>query len=83
MCQVNPNTLGSSTRSTRRSAVNPPVHVIRAEPPGRRSMVAVLPNQAPSPSAVVSAAHTLAGGCATSTVRSMRSGNAMTRLRSK
>src|SRR5437870_4352223 len=78
MGQVNPNTAGSSTRSTRMSAVWPPVHLIRAGPPGRRSIVASLPNQAPSPSAVVSAAHTLAGGWATSTVRSMRSGKPMT-----
>src|SRR6201993_2023595 len=49
-----------------------------AEPPGRRSIFASLPNQALRPSAVVSAAHTLAGGCAISTVRSMRSGNPMT-----
>jgi len=35
---------------------------IEAEPPGRRSIVASLPNQALSPSAVVSAAQTLAGG---------------------
>ena len=62
MCQVNPNTLGSSTRSTRMSAVCPPAHVIRADPPGRRSIVASLPNQALRPSAVVSAAHTLLGG---------------------
>ena len=74
MCQVNPNTVGSSTRSTRMSAVWPSVHVIRAEPPGRRSMVASLPNQAARPSAVVSAAHTFSGGAASSTVRSMRSG---------
>ena len=33
-----------------------------AEPPGRRSIFASLPNQALSPSGVVSAAHTLAGG---------------------
>jgi hypothetical protein len=32
--QVNPNTVGSSTRSTRMSAVNPSVHVIRAARPG-------------------------------------------------
>ena len=62
MCQVNPNTDGSSTRSTRISAVNPPVQLIRADPPGRRSIVASLPNQAPRPSAVVSAAHTFSGG---------------------
>src|SRR3954451_18782257 len=48
-----------------------------AAPPGRRSIVARSPNQAPRPSAVVSAAHTLAGGRAISTVRLMRSGNAM------
>src|SRR5580692_11232403 len=60
------------------SAVWPLAHVIWADPPGRRSIVAVLPNQLPRPSAVVSAAHTLAGGCAISTTRSMRSGNAMT-----
>ena len=62
MCQVKPNTVGSSTRSTRMSAVCPPVHVIQADPPGRRSIAASLPNQVPRPSAVVSAAHTLAGG---------------------
>src|SRR6266480_235458 len=39
-------------------AVNPPVKLIRADPPGRRSIAASLPNQAPSPSAVVNAAHT-------------------------
>ena len=38
---------------------------------------AELPNQVPRPSAVVSAAHTAAWGRAISTVRSMRSGNAM------
>ena len=59
---MNPNTLGSSTRSTRISTVNPPVHVIRADPPGRKSITASSPNQAPSPSAVVSAAHTSSGG---------------------
>src|SRR5436190_6386618 len=49
-----------------------------AGPPGRRSIDApLLPNQAASPLAVVSAAHTLAGGCASSTVRSIRSGNAI------
>jgi hypothetical protein len=75
MPQVNPNTVGSSTRSTRISAVNPSsFHLIRTAPPGRRSIVASLPNQALSPSAVVSAAHTLVGGWATSAVRSMRSG---------
>jgi hypothetical protein len=62
MCQVNPNTVGSSTRSTRISTVGPSFHLIRADPPGRRSIVASLPNQLPRPSAVVSAAHTLAGG---------------------
>jgi hypothetical protein len=40
----------------------PPVQLIRAEPPGRRSMVASWPNQVPRPSAVVSAAHTWADG---------------------
>jgi hypothetical protein len=44
---------------------------------GRRSIVASLPNQAPRPSAVVSAAHTFSGGCAIGTVRSMRLGNPM------
>src|SRR5208282_117515 len=78
MCQVKPNTAGSSTRSTRMSAVCPPVHVIWADPPGRRSILACWPNQLARPSAVVSAAHTLAGGWAISTTRSMRSGNAMT-----
>ena len=77
MCQVKPKTVGSSTRSTRMSAVWPLSHFIDAEPPGRRSIAACWPNQALSPSAVVSAAHTLAGGCAISTVRSMRSGNAI------
>ena len=62
MCQVKPNTVGSSTRSTRMSALWPPSHFIQAEPPGRRSIAALLPNQAASPSAVVSAAHTVAGG---------------------
>ena len=75
MCQVKPNTLGSSTRSTRMSAVCPLSHFIHAEPPGRRSIAACWPNHALSPSAVVSAAQTAAGGCAISTVRSMRSGN--------
>src|SRR5712691_565751 len=56
----------------------PPVHVIWADPPGRRSIVAWLPNQLPRPSAVVSAAHTLAGGWAISPTRSIRSGNPMT-----
>ena len=60
------------------SALSPLVHVIWADPPGRRSIVAWLPNQVPRPSAVVSAAQTLAGGWAISTVRSMRSGNPMT-----
>src|SRR6266516_4787156 len=60
------------------STENPPVHRIRATPPGRRSIVASSPNQAPRPSAVVSAAHTALGGCASSTVRSMRSGNPIT-----
>src|SRR5688572_16935761 len=78
MCQVNANTSGSSTRSTRRWTVDPSVQLTRADPPGRRSIVASLPNQVPSPSAVVSAAHTAPGGWATCTVRSMRSGNAMT-----
>src|SRR5215831_17133925 len=81
MCQVNPNTEGSSTRSTRIWAVCPLAHLIDADPPGRRSIAASLPNQAPRPSAVVSAAHTAAGGCASSTVRSIRSGNAMTASR--
>src|SRR5215470_9678445 len=31
MCQVNANTVGSSTRSTRRSAVGPSVHLTRAQ----------------------------------------------------
>ncbi len=78
MCQVKPNTLGSSTRSTRMSALWPPSQVICAAPPGRRSIVAWFPNQAPSPSAVVIAVHTAAGGWAISTVLSMRSGNPMT-----
>jgi hypothetical protein len=77
MCQVKPNTDGSSTRSIRMSAVGPSFHVMWADPPGRRSIVASLPNQVPSPSAVVRAAHTLAGGWAISTTRSMRSGNPM------
>src|SRR5215469_9273327 len=78
MRQVNANTLGSSTRSTRMLAVNPsPVHRIQAAPPGRRSIAASLPNQPARPSAVVSAAHTFSGGWASSTVRSIRSGNAM------
>ena len=78
MPQVKPKTVGSSTRSMRMDALSPLVHVIWAAPPGRRSIVAALPNQVPRPSAVVSAAHTLAGGCAISTVRSIRSGNPMT-----
>ena len=57
--------------------MGPPANLIRADPPGRTSIVASLPNQAPSPSAVVSAAHTFSGGCAIGTVRSMRSGNPM------
>ncbi len=77
MCQVKPKTLGSSIRSTRISAVGPSDHFIHAVPPGRRSISASLPNHVPRPSAVVSAAHTFAGGCASSTVRSIRSGNAM------
>ena len=40
--------------------------------------MAWLPNQLPRPRAVVSAAHTSAGGRAISTTRSMRSGNPMT-----
>ena len=52
---MNPNTVGSSTRSTRMSAVKPSVHFIQAVPPGRRSIPASLPNQAASPSGVVSA----------------------------
>ncbi len=79
MSQVKPNTVGSSTRSTRIRTVNPSLaHVIRAAPPGRRSIVASSPNQALSPSAVVSAAHTRCGGAASSTVRSMRSGKPTT-----
>ena len=78
MCQVKPNTVGSSTRSTRMSAVWPWSHFMLADPPGRRSIVAWWPNQLARPSAVVSAAHTLAGGWAISTVRSMRSGKPMT-----
>ena len=62
MCQVKPNTVGSSTRSTRMFAVWPLSHFIQAEPPGRRSILASWPNQALSPSAVVRAAHTVAGG---------------------
>src|SRR6476646_26469 len=78
MPQVKPKTVGSSTRSMRIDAFSPPVHVISASPPGRRSIVAALPNQVPRPSAVVNAAHTLAGGCPISTVRSTRSGDPMT-----
>jgi hypothetical protein len=46
------------------SAVNPSSsHLIHADPPGRRSISApAVPNHLPSPSGVVSAAHTLAGG---------------------
>src|SRR5829696_2658398 len=77
MCQVKPKTAGSSTRSIRRSALSPLLQAIWAVPPGRRLIVAELPNQVPRPSAVVSAAHTAAGGRAISTVRSMRSGNPM------
>jgi hypothetical protein len=62
MCQVKPNAVGSSTRSTRMSAVSPLSHFMLAWPPGLRSMLACWPNQALSPSAVVSAAQTLAGG---------------------
>src|SRR4051812_15471007 len=78
MPHVKPKTDGSSTRSMRMVALSPLVHVISAAPPGRRSIVAALPNQVPSPSAVVRAAHTLAGGCSRSTVRSIRSGKPMT-----
>ena len=78
MRQVKPKTVDSSTRSTRRSALSPLLQAIRAVPPGRRSIVAELPNQVPSPSAVVSAADTADGGRAITTVRSMRSGNPMT-----
>ena len=53
---------GSSTRSTRMSSEYPLAHLIRAAPPGRRSMFASSPNQAARPSAVVSAAHTFPGG---------------------
>jgi hypothetical protein len=60
--QVNPNSLGSSTRSTRMSTVAPPAHLMRPAPPGGRSILTSSPNQAPRPSAVVSAAHTLSGG---------------------
>src|SRR6266508_3907764 len=65
--QVKPNTVGSSTRSIRMSAWSPLAHLIWADPPGRRSIVAPLsPNQVPRPSAVVSAAQTLdAAGLAT------------------
>src|SRR5919107_1805292 len=77
MCQVKPKTAGSSTRSIRRSALSPLLHAIWAVPPGRRLIVAELPNQVPRPSAVVSAAHAAAGARAISTVRSMRSGNAI------
>src|SRR6476661_3430109 len=80
MPQVKPKTVGGSTRSTRIDAFSPLVHVISAAPPGRRSIVAALPNHAPRPSAVVSAAHTRAGGAATSTVRSIRSGKPTTNL---
>src|SRR5262245_20971120 len=48
-----------------------------ADPPGRRSIVALWPNQLARPSAVVSAAQTFAGGWASSSVRSIRSGNPM------
>ncbi len=44
----------------------------------RSAIVAWLPNQLPRPSAVVSAAHTLAGKRAISTTHSMRSGNPTT-----
>ena len=77
MCQLKPNTAGSSTRSTRMFAVPPSSQVSSAAPPGRRSIVALLPNHVPSPSAVVIAAQTFSGGWAIWTVRSMRSGNAM------
>src|SRR3954451_2745495 len=43
-------------------------------------MVAALPNQDPRPSAVVSAAHTRSGEWVSSSLRSIRSGNAMTCL---
>ena len=78
MCQVKANTVGSSTRSTRMSAMWPESHFMLADPPGRRSIAACWPNQPARPSAVVSAAHTLAGGWASSTVRSMRSGKPIT-----
>ena len=78
---MNPNTVGSSTRSTRMSTVSPLLNVISASPPGRRSIVALSPNQADSPSGVVIAAHTFAGGWASSMLRSIRSGNAITHLR--
>ncbi len=42
--------------------VGPFSHRIRAAPPGRRSIVTSSPNQAPSPSAMVSAVHTVCGG---------------------
>ena len=71
MPQVNPKMVGSSTRSIRIDAFSPLVQVIVAAPPDRRSIVAAWPNQLARPSAVVSAAHTLAGGCAISTVRSI------------
>ncbi len=74
---MKPNTVGSSTRSTRMSTVYLPAHFIQAAPPGSSSIAASSPNQAPSPSAVVSAAHTRSGRAASSTVRSMRSGKPM------
>src|SRR3954454_12221030 len=60
------------------ATADPSLHATRADPPGRRSIAASLPNQAASPSAVVSAAQTLSGGWATSTVRSTRSGKPIT-----
>src|SRR5215469_2787818 len=60
-----------------RTAKPSAVHLMLPAPPGRRSISAVSPNQEPSPSAVVSAAHTFSCGWASSTVRSMRSGKPM------
>jgi len=53
---------------------NPLSQRIWADPPGRRSIDTSLPNQAASPSAVVSAAHAFACGYAGSMLQTIRSG---------
>src|SRR5262249_9874317 len=77
-CQRNAKRCGGSTASiTPRVAPRGPVepsHVKTTSPPGRRSMVACVPNQAPSWSGRVSAVQTRAGGTGKTSSRSIESG---------